>query len=365
MRNLRQSNERQPNQFVDQNRPDLVARICYNSSLMLKNKKVRGILQIFLSLALLTWLISRAGLDEIVQTFANLNWSWYILALGLFVLNVFIRAYRWYLLLHALNDRPTFRHLVYLYFVGFFANNFIPSGFGGDVIKVVNLRRTYGRGTEALSSVMMDRLTGLLGSALIAVVALIWNSLGHITAVTLPPALWTAVALLSMGIPAGFFIIRWGNPLAFIAKRWPKIQRLPKYDKLEQLVETVNRYPTRALASSLLTSLPFTLSLILLQYSIAKALSVNLSIATFALFVPIISVINLLPLSFNGLGVREGAYQFLFVPLGVPDASAIAMSLAFYFLRFGSGLIGGLMIAIRSAIDFIQAAQTKNLQIGD
>ncbi len=332
---------------------------------MLKNKKVRGILQILLSLVLLTWLVSRAGLDEIVQTFANLHWGWYLFAFSLFVLNVFIRAYRWYLLLHSLNERPTFRHLVYLYFVGFFANNFIPSGFGGDVVKVVNLRRAYGRGTEALSSVLMDRLTGLLGSALIALIALIWNSLGHVTAVDLPPALWTAVALLSLGIPTAFLLIRWGNPLAFIAKRWPKIQRLPKYDKLEQLVETVNRYPARALTSSLLTSLPFTLSLIILQYSIARALSVELSIFTFALFVPIISIINLLPLSFNGLGVREGAYQFLFVPLGVADASAIAMSLAFYFLRFSSGLIGGLLIAIRSAADFIQSSPAKNLQIGD
>ncbi|MCP4426032.1 MAG: flippase-like domain-containing protein [Chloroflexi bacterium] len=326
---------------------------------MLKNKKVRGILQILLSLTLLTWLVQRAGLNEVMDSFSNLIWGWYMLAFFLFLLNVVIRAYRWYTLLHSLNDRPTFGHLAYLYFIGFFANNFIPSGFGGDLVKVVSLRRVYGRGAEALSSVMMDRLTGLLGSALIALIALIWNSVGQMTTVELPPALWTAVALISIGIPASFLIIRWTNPLDFIAKRLPAIQRLPKYNKIEQLVETVNRYPLRALFRSLLTSLPFTLSLIVLQYSIARALSVDLSIFTFALFVPIISIINLLPLSFNGLGVREGVYQFLFVPIGVSDASAIAMSLAFYLLRFSAGLIGGLMYGLQSVMSLVPESQAE------
>ncbi len=324
---------------------------------MLKNKKVRGILQILLSLALLAWLIQRAGLKEVLDTLSTIRWNWYALAFSLFLLNVVIRAYRWYVLLHSLNDRPSFRHLVYLYFVGFFANNFIPSGFGGDVIKVMGLRQAYGRGAEALSSVMMDRLTGLLGSALIALIALIGNSLGHVTAVSLPGALWAAIAVISGGIPISFLILRWTNPSHIIAKRLPALQRLPKYDKFEQLVDTVNRYPISALTQSLLTSLPFTVSLIILQYSIARALDVHLSIFTFALFVPVISIINLLPLSFNGLGVREGVYQFLFVPIGVPNATAIAMSLAFYLLRFTTGLIGGVMYALQSILNLAPTMQ--------
>jgi uncharacterized membrane protein YbhN (UPF0104 family) len=48
----------------------------------------------------------------------------------------------------------------------------------------------------------------------------------------------------------------------------------------------------------------------------------------------------LLPITFNGLGLREGIYTFLFVPVGVPAATAVSMSLAFYFLRFSAGLLG-------------------------
>lgn len=339
--------------------------ICYNLPLMLKNKKVRGFLQILLSLALLTWLIGRAGLDEVLGALSGMDWTWYLPAFVLFLLNIVIRAYRWYTLLHSLNERPSLRHLTYLYFVGFFANNFIPSGFGGDFVKIVSLRRTYGRGAEALSSVVMERITGLLGSAFIALIALIWNSLGHVTAVDLPAALWILIALLSIGTPILFLLIRWSRPLTILVKRFPKIQQIPKYDKLEQLVDTVNRYPLPILLNSLLISLPFTLSLIVVQYFVARALSIDLPLAVFALFVPIIATLNLLPLSFNGLGVREGVYQFLFVPIGVSTAGAIAMSLAYYFLRFGAGLVGGLLVAFQSVSTMIRTSRAKKLSIGD
>jgi len=55
--------------------------------------------------------------------------------------------------------------------------------------------------------------------------------------------------------------------------------------------------------------------------------------------------------------MRDGIYTFLFVPVGVPAATAVSMSLAFYFLRFSAGLLGGLMVAIRSIVQFVRAPQ--------
>ena len=331
---------------------------------MLKSKKVRGILQLLLSLVLLAWLGNRVGLDSIVSTLAGIDWFWYLPAFLLFLLNILLRTYRWYILLNALDDRPPFRRLLYLYFVSFFFNNFIPSGFGGDVVKVISLRQEHGHGTEALSSVIMDRLTGLIGSSFIALIALTWGSvqpwLGQPTVnLSLPPALIFSVALISLGVPLGFMLVRWVGPPDLFISRLPFIRRLNVRAKLLRLVETIRRYPLLTLLKSLLTSIPFTLSLVVIQYSIARALSVDVPFYLFPLFVPLISIINLLPISFNGLGMREGIYQFLFVPVGVPGASAIAMSLAFYFLRVGTGLIGGLLYAFRSISSVTQPARTN------
>lgn len=328
---------------------------------MLKNKKFQGILQITLSLVLLSYLIWRAGPAEVAGTLVNIDWTWYLPAFLLFLVNIVLRAYRWYMLLHTLDERPSFLHLVYLYFIGFFANNFIPSGFGGDVVKVISLRQQYGSGTDAFSSVLMDRLTGLLGSSLIAIIALTWNSISHTTDVDLPFFLWTAVFVISVAIPGGFLLLRWQNPLTYLINWVPAIRRIPKFEKVEQLVRTVRRYPLHILIQSLLISLPFTFSLIIVQYSIARALGVNLPISVFSLFVPIIAILNLLPISFNGLGVREGVYKFLFIPIGVSGASAVAMSLAFYFLRFGAGLLGGVLYASRSLMTITDSPRTENL----
>jgi uncharacterized membrane protein YbhN (UPF0104 family) len=328
---------------------------------MLTNKKLRGILQVLLSLTLLLILLNKVGLQEVVEVLSRLNLAWYIPAFLLFLFNIVIRAYRWYILYHSLNDRPSFSRMVYLYFVGFFANNFIPTGFGGDVVKVVSLRQQYGSGTDALSSVVMDRVTGLLGSSLIALTALAWHSIGKTEGVDLPTALWLTIALISIGIPAGFLLLRWTNPFDFIQVHFPAVARLPLYNKFKDLAETVKRYPWPVLMRSLIITLPFTFILILIQYCIARALDVSVPPSVFPLYVPIIALINLLPFTFNGLGLREGAYLFLFVPIGVAPEAAVAMSLAFYFLRFGAGLVGGLMYAWSSVSHLLRSPQADNV----
>ncbi|MFN2142981.1 MAG: lysylphosphatidylglycerol synthase transmembrane domain-containing protein [Candidatus Promineifilaceae bacterium] len=328
---------------------------------MLKNKKLRGVLQVLLSVILLALLFNMVGLREVAEVLSRLNLAWYIPAFVLFLLNIIIRAYRWYILYRSLNDRPSFGRMVYLYFVGFFANNFIPTGFGGDVVKVVSLRQQYGRGTEALSSVVMDRVTGLLGSSLIALAALVWHAIGHTEGVDLPNVLLLTIALISFGIPAGFLLLRWTNPFQFLKAHVPIIATAPFYDRFENLAETVKRYPFPVLLRSLLISLPFTLNLILIQYFIARALDVDVPPSVFPLYVPIIALINLLPFTFNGLGLREGAYLFLFVPIGVAPEAAVAMSLAFYFLRFGAGLVGGVMYAWSSVSHLLRSPQADNV----
>lgn len=328
---------------------------------MLKNKKVRGLLQVLLSLTLLFLLLNRVGFQEVFGALAKINLAWYALAFAIFLLNIVIRSYRWTILLHSLNDRPPFRRLLYLYFVGFFANNFIPTGFGGDVVKVVSLRQRYGRGTEALSSVIMDRLTGLLGTSIIALLALTWNTISHTAAVDLPLGLWLAIFAISFGIPAGFLLIRWTDLIGTLTKRFPSVRQLPLYDRFARLVDTVHRYPFPTLIKALLISLPFTINLVLIQYTVAQALSVDVPPVIFPLFVPIIALLNLLPISFNGLGVREGVYLFLFVPVGVAPEEAIAMSLAYYLLRFGAGIVGGLLYALNSLSRLMRSPHAENL----
>jgi len=322
---------------------------------MLDKKKGWSLAQLVLSLTLLAWLISQIGPATILNTLRGLDWKWYLPAFLLFQLNMIIRAYRWYLLLSSLDGRPPFLQLVYLYYLGFFFNNFIPSGFGGDVVKVVGLRQEYGSGSQALSSVLMDRFTGLLGSSLVALVALAWTSSNaQLSQVDLPPLLTGIIAAISLGVPASFLLLRLGDPLARLSSLLPFTRYVTDHAKVRNLAGTIRRYPLATLMKSLLTSLPFTLNLILIQVSIARALSIELPFYLFALFVPLISLVNLIPISFNGLGTREGVYLLLFVPVGVLARQAISLSLALYVIRVGTGMIGGLLYMSKTALNVIR-----------
>jgi uncharacterized protein (TIRG00374 family) len=328
-------------------------RIFLSARNLLKDKRVRGILQLAFSLALLAWLANRVGFDVVVSTLTGVSWTWYLPAFLLFLGNVLLRAYRWHVLVRALQQDVSYGRLLYLYFLGFFFNNFIPSGFGGDVVKVLALQQDQGQGAEALSSVVMDRLTGLIGSASIALIVLTWNGIQSwfsrsTTELNLPSLLLLITALVSIGIPAGFLLIRWVDPLELLSTHLPFSRRVTTNPGVQKFVRTIRCYPPHALLGALAVSLPFTVGLVAIQYGIARALAVDVPFYLFFLFVPIIAIINTLPISFNGLGMREGVYQFLFVPAGVSSASAIAMSLAFYFLRVAAGLIGGLLYAVKS-----------------
>ncbi len=323
------------------------------------NKKLQGIIQVVISLGLLALLVYQVGPAAILSTFAEISLTWYALALLLFMGNIVLRAYRWYLLLHALDERPSFLYLTYLYFVGFFFNNFIPTGFGGDVVKVLGVRQTYGRGIDALSSVIMERLTGLLGSSLIALLALTWNALVSPAHLEVPAPLLLMTFMVSIGIMAGFIILRWAQPLDWLARSMPFTRPITANQKVLRLADTVRRYPISELWRALLISIPFTISLIFVQYAVARALHVDVSWPLFALFVPIIALVNLLPISFNGLGTREGVYLLLFVPAGIPSEQAIAMSLAYYGLRIIAGLLGGAMLAVRSLSNVARTAAVR------
>jgi uncharacterized membrane protein YbhN (UPF0104 family) len=223
---------------------------------------------------------------------------------------------------------------------------------------VLGVRQTYGRGIDALSSVIMERLTGLLGSSLIALLALTWNALAS-PALEVPTPLLALTLLVSIGIMAGFVILRWAQPIDWLARRMPFTRPITANQKVVRLADTVRRYPMSELWRALLISIPFTISLIFVQYAVARALHVDVGWPLFALFVPIIALVNLLPIAFNGLGTREGIYLLLFVPAGIPSEQAIAMSLAYYALRVIAGLLGGAMLAVRSLSNVARTTEVR------
>ena len=80
---------------------------------------------------------------------------------------------------------------------------------------------------------------------------------------------------------------------------------------------------------------------------VARALSLHIPVPYFFLFVPLVAVIVSLPISLNGIGVREGAGIVLFGLVGVSRAQAFSLQFTTYLVAVAISLIGGMIVLLR------------------
>ena len=92
----------------------------------------------------------------------------------------------------------------------------------------------------------------------------------------------------------------------------------------------------------LLLSFLFQVGMAWINDLLFKSFGIDVPFLHLLVIITIISVITMIPVSLNGLGVREAGYVFFFQSIGVPDGVALSVSLLFFFLVTISSLIGGI-----------------------
>lgn len=260
---------------------------------------------------------------------------WLAVGWSLFLLGIVVRAVRWQVLLQALQVRRSLGELVLWYFVGGFFNVLLPTGFGGDAVRVLELSRDERRVGPVLNSVVVDRYLGLMALLAMGLIA------GAIRPdLAAKPVLGLIALLLFGGIAAAWLLTRpwwrrWAQGDGFAA-RWVRTS------KLAVVAAGLNSYSTGVLARALAASVVFNLIQIGWNAAIALGLGLRLPPPLFFVFVPLTSVALLLP-AFGGLGVRELTYVTLLGSAGVSQASALALSLTIYAMTVAAGLVGGVL----------------------
>jgi len=313
-------------------------------------KKLLNLLKIVLSLGLLALVLLSVGVQDALDALRGLDWRYLAVAFVLFQAGLVIRAYRWHVLLRALGVSVTYGRLVMLYFVGFFFNTFLPSGFGGDVVKMFELSQHSHRGAESVSAVLADRIVGLLASCLLALIGLAFGFR------LVPRPVAGVIAALTLAILGGGWVLLQRD----LWERLPLIGRLARQERVRKLSAAMLAYDGRSLLAALLVGIVFTMVLAGTNLCVALALGVRISPLYFILFVPVIGTVTALPISLNGLGVRESIYVALFTQAGVQDSQAVAMSLVIYALRLCAGAIGGVLYAVSGARELAARADQTN-----
>jgi uncharacterized membrane protein YbhN (UPF0104 family) len=252
--------------------------------------------------------------------------GWLASALVLYLVMILISAWRWDLLLRAQHIGVRFGTLVNSFLVATFFNNFLPSNIGGDVIRIGDTARAARSKTLATTVVLVDRGVGLLGLVFVAALGATLAALADEAIGPLGPGLlWAALAAgLSIAVPVlllpqgvGWLL----KPLRAIHQEWVG-------ERIEKLVGALGKFREApgAIAACFGGALLVQAVLVGFYAAVAYAIGVRVPVAHLAILVPVSFIVQMMPLSVNGLGVREWVFGAYFTRLGLPLESALALS---------------------------------------
>ncbi len=304
------------------------------------NARFVNLIKAVLSIVLLVAVVRTAGIGRTYQTIATLDWRYFLVALLLYLLGILVRAGRWSALLAAQHIQVPWKILTQLYFVGAFFNNFLPTGIGGDVVKMYELSSRSQDAPTAISTVLVDRVLGLLVLFAFALVTLPWGWRA------LSPTVIALILALSVGSVIGISLLLNRKLVSWLSHRISIIRLILSKPKIQAFYSSFHNYRGQALCNALLLSLLFNLMLIAVTGFIGQSLDARIGLRYYFLFVPIISALSALPISLGGLGIREEGYVYLFTQVGVSSAVALSMSLGFYAVTLLTSLVGGVIYAV-------------------
>jgi len=301
-------------------------------------KYILPVLKLLLGLFMIAFCVRQIQWESFIETLASVNPWFVIIGLVLTLINMIIASLRWYLLLHALYIKAAFTRVVKLLFIGMFFNIFLPGGFAGDIVRSIQAQHEGSSFEDAISSVFTDRLLGLFGLVFFAVIGLVfqWNSL-------------RASGLLRYFlIPSAFVCI---FPIFFYNRRvMKKFQVFTTYfglvgQKMEELYRSFYKYRHRSLPVAVVFGITLFNHLIMFAsiYAFALSLDAQVSFVYFMLFLPIIGILSMVPVTIGGLGLREFGFVFLFPLVGMTKAQALGSSLFFFMALISIAFIGGFL----------------------
>lgn len=311
-------------------------------------------IKIFISVGLLAYLINYVGWREISNEFGKIidnggqNYIFYAFFAAL--LSVFLMTMRWQVLLRGYQLKSKISRLFSFYLIGLFFNNFLPSTIGGDIIRIYKVIEDLGERTAGFASVIIERLMGVAATLFMAFLALlfVWREFHNSQLLYLSGSLFFIIILF-------FFALIRNRPFKLLLRLFDKLTIFKIGEKFNKLFEAIHYFRKRRRILGLVFILSFLSqsAIVFMNYLIARALSVEISLSFLFMVVPVTFILTMLP-SINGIGVRELGFVGLLGEIGISNASALSLS----FMN----LIIPMIISILGAVLFIIQRRNTRLE---
>jgi glycosyltransferase 2 family protein len=294
------------------------------------------------SAALLAILIFKIDPDDFVPPHRSLPGTLAFLFSGilLMALSFVVAAWRWQRVLAVYDQHIPMRILLKHCFAGQFVGSALPSTVGGDVLRISRVSKDTGSTEVAFASVVLERLTGFVALPLLTFVGFLMRpdlfgvSRSWIAIVIAVGTLLALAAILVLAADqrlAGRFVHR-ANWTRFIGIVHVGVDRL-RHDKRDAL-------------GALVAAVAYQMTVLAAVYCAVHTIGLTIPNGAVFAYIPAVAMVQVLPISVGGLGVREGMLALLLQPLGVPTGQAVALGLLWYAMTVVVSVVGAPAFAI-------------------
>ncbi|WP_233243873.1 lysylphosphatidylglycerol synthase transmembrane domain-containing protein [Paraconexibacter algicola] len=306
-----------------------------------------------------TRILVTLGLLAVVA--ANVDWSlmrdrvsagepgWVLIAVMLVVAALAVGLVRWWHLLTVAGVRLDTRRVSRVYAVSTFSSTFLPTSVGGDVARALLVVRRGPLLARVAMSVVVDRIGGLIGLLGVAWIALLADPQAAPYDVRVFFAWVTAV--FGIGGLLGLAVVLRARALSrFVPRRLQATLARARQVLLDYTADP------RLVLSLVFTSLVFQALVALSVVALARAIDIELTFATAAVTITLMTVATLVPLSIAGFGVREASYVVVLGESGVSATDATLISLLTVVTLLIASLPGAYLLARHGTTPALETA---------
>ena len=298
---------------------------------------VKRFFQLLVSIGGFAYIFYKIPLQSVVENWTIGMTPWIIAMLVAANLVMVIQANRWKGLSVQGPEIPFKTYYAYTA-MGYFFNNLLPTGFGGDAVKSLAFGKKFNQTSQSISAVFLSRIQGLLAMFLCFFIALPF-ALSK-TDIPFGYTIVMSIALLTCIVIVTLCLFSDKVPIPTVIT--DKLTFIPK---MQKSLSIYRQYKRQVLLSSL-DSLWLQLLTLFISYAYFRAVGQDIDISILIVFTCITTVVSMLPISLNGIGIREGAQIALFTGiLGIPAPIVLSAGLLGYIPLLFQALQGAIVLA--------------------
>lgn len=305
------------------------------------------VLRLLLSSALIAFVSTKIDFGMVAELLGSIKITFLLLGLFLIFIERVLFAFKWNLLLATKGLSIPLRKILKIYYMSNFIGTFLPSSIGVEVVRAYSLSKHNGDLSESISSVLVDKVLATLALLILPLVGIVLYS-NRLGAQAILPTLFVLMAGLAVLLLLVLNRQLVNSILGRLSAISPAI-----FNRLQKLYEAFSGYMAykRALLTVFALSFLIQVVRVMVVYVLTLALDQHISLVVIFTFVPLITVLTMLPFAVGGIGIREASYVYFFSQAGLPTTEAFALSIVVYVAGMISIMPGGIFYAMGGLTD--------------